>query len=250
MKIKVISSIRNSDRDFYRKCTNSQQEWCSLQRYEYQLYENLTLRNINVKWRNFTTLVASLAESQSGDVIVLMNPSVMIMDPEAEMPLLTQIKKVKEGVWVAQSETIIFYDVIVVKVGPRVNKGLSYVSTFFDTPHSVPDFSLDLFRLFYPDLYFSVDRRVLSSSWYTNSVNMMEIKAVIEKDKDPDIYVNRYNFDNMNSLEFMYAPGDFAVDLSSNKYLCSAMAEEFFIFRRNFLKTRKEAKQIINEIYL
>ena len=248
MKINVITSVRDSDKQFFYKCLRTQKEWCQAQGYEYNLIENLSIRDMDAKWRNFSILVTLLATSNDGDVLVLLDPSVMVIDPEVPLPLLDAVSSQDEGVWAAQSETVIFHDAIIVKVGKRTRSFLTFASSFHKTPFSAPDFSINLFGLLCQDIYFPVPRRVLSSSWYTNTIQMVEIKSKTEKDVEPGVISNFHDFDLLNDKKFMFVPGDFAVNLSTNKHLCSVLSEEFFALRTKYLAAKQESRQILKEV--
>jgi hypothetical protein len=245
MKIKVVSAIRDADHEFYAKNIESHQEWCEKLGYEYILRKNDNRENCTSSWRNFKVLANETLNSQTGDVVIFLNASVMIMESSMAFPLLEEMKG--EGIWVNSQDSEVFFDIVAVKVTDYVKRAMSFAEKFYLTTRTDASFGIRLISTVFKHMVKIKPRKATCSSWYTRKISDVEVKAITGKKSAPGITSKIEGLYAFNYHEFIYKPGDFSVDLGSDKYLAKHYSDDFSRFKAEYERIREESKKIILE---
>jgi hypothetical protein len=245
MKIKVISVVRDADHAFYVNNIETHQEWCENQNYDYVLHKNEDCENCTPSWRNFKTLAKEVYSANTSDVIIFLDASVMIMESSVEFPILGEMKS--EGIWINSHGNEIFFDVVAVKVTDLIKRAMLFAEKFFLTSRTDAPFALRLISTVFDHTVHLKPRKTTCSSWYTRRISDVEVKAITEKRSSSGITSKIEGLYAFNSPEFIYKPGDFAVNLGIDKYLAKHYSEDFMMFKSEYHKVKEESSKIIEE---
>lgn len=232
---KIITSVLDSDKNFYEYCINSQSEWAKGMGFSYEIYTGFHIRGMSPNWIRIAAFYEAMRNSNGGDRVIYLSPSVFVMgngDPFAK----------EDGIHVFGDEKIFQLNYIQATVNRR-NLDLLNFALYFSDIDDFPEKAFQLMFMVFPGSL-SCSSRKEKMSYFGVDPFSQEFKAVTWKESSANIQRNGKD----NRVDFFYKVGDFSIDLGINKYITKELSKEFKSLKAKIDNVRAESEEIYQDI--
>lgn len=250
--MKIVTHTSSSDKEWSKLCIETQKEFAEINHIPHIVYENIDTLGRSTDWARFRILHGEMDSSPQNEVTIWMDSDLMIMNPGYDlMALAREFGLGEQFAWVFVTEGKLDLGLVFAKSNQKSKEAFSYgwsVGASESRGKRKDALSFDLMHMLMPDDIYALKGEDVISGWYPRSPVDFYNHKIDSMEGQLGLFTMKKPKEMIEGFQNLYTPGKFSVHLREKGPALQSKAEEFYGYRKAFLKSVDESNKLKKDL--